>query len=505
MAKDKKARALSAVPVDAAQLTPAAITPDTITPDLDAELEALLDEESDAEFGESEAQVASAEPRAVLKEWSAQDFANIYTRFRPHLERHARRFLRNPSQVDEVVQDAFLYLMVTLPELDSEVGVLRFLKWKTRLLCLDVIRASGRAQISNIDAHAEFESNDPEMGTNLEQAEDAAIVRLALSKLNPRHREVLLASMYEEKSTREIAAQVGLSENATLQLIFRARSAFKKALLGDNFETAGMSVSAILSVAARKAAADAKKVGAQAMVFVLFLMLAVGGFVSFSNRNTDATTVAEGNAPASETSEPVASAPIEAPNAKTATDEAPAETTESAPAKTSAPVIQTVVNTPSQAPAASPSPSSSPFSTNALATIYDSSKSEVFFARTSQSTEDFGVDAAQGYLVNASQGISAEFVFEADAAVPFKNVVVAYIIDGVPYFSYPTVTDVVVGVDQFGIQHVVYFGKAKYFADANRKVYTDDKLSNSTVRIELVIKKDRSGVQSTNLDLLRAE
>jgi RNA polymerase sigma-70 factor (ECF subfamily) len=310
--------------------------------------------------------------------------------------------------------------------------------------------------------------------------------------------------MYEEKSTREIAAQVGLSENATLQLIFRARSAFKKALLGDNVETAGMSVSAILSVAARKAAADAKKVGAQAMVFVLFLMLAVGGFVSFSNRNTDATTVAEGNAPASETSAPAASAPIETPAEQiTATDEAPAEI--AAPAKTSAPVIQTVVNIPSQAPAASPSPSSSPFSTNALATIYDSSKSEVFFARTSQSTEDFGVDAAQGYLVNASQGISAEFVFEADAAVPFKNVVVAYIIDGVPYFSYPTVTDVVVGVDQFGVQHVVYFGKAKYFADSNRKVYTDDKLSNSTVRIELVIKKDRSGVQSTNLDLLRAE
>jgi RNA polymerase sigma-70 factor (ECF subfamily) len=491
------------VPVDAAPITPDAITPDTITPDLDAELEALLDEESDAEFGETEAQVASAEPRAVLKEWSAQDFANIYTRFRPHLERHARRFLRNPSQVDEVVQDAFLYLMVTLPELDSEVGVLRFLKWKTRLLCLDVIRASGRAQISNIDAHAEFESNDPEMGSNLEQAEDAAIVRLALSKLNPRHREVLLASMYEEKSTREIAAQVGLSENATLQLIFRARSAFKKALLGDNVETAGMSVSAILSVAARKAAADAKRVGAQAMVFALFLVLSIGGFVSFANNNPDATTVAEGNAPASETSEPAVTAPTDAPNAKTTTDEAPVATTE--PAPVNAPVISTVVNIPSQAPAASPSPSSSPFSTNALATIYDSSKSEVFFARTSQSTEDFGVDAAQGYLVNASQGISAEFVFEADAAVPFKNVVVAYIIDGVPYFSYPTVTDVVVGVDPFGIQHVVYFGKAKYFADANRKVYTDEKLSNSTVRIELVIKKDRSGVQSTNLDLLRAE
>ncbi len=257
------------------------------------ELEALLDEQSDAEFGETELDVASAEKRAVLKEWSAADFANIYTRYRPHLERHARKWIRNQTQVDEIVQDAFLYLMVTLPELDSELGVLRFLKWKVKNLCIDVMRASNRAYINSIDDVAEPESNEPEIGLELEQAEDAAIVRLALSKLNPRHREVLLASMYEEKSTREIAAQVGLTENATLQLIHRARAAFKKALLGEDVNTEGMSVQAILSVAARKAAADAKKVGAQAMIFVLFLAIAVGGFLNFSRSGSTPKTVAE--------------------------------------------------------------------------------------------------------------------------------------------------------------------------------------------------------------------
>ena len=235
-----------------ADITP--INPSNNLPEEDP-LELLLDEVSDEDFGATRIDDTT---KAVLKEWSAQDFASIYTRFRPHLERHARRFLRNQSQVDEVVQDAFLYLMVTLPELDSELGVLRFLKWKTRLLCLDVIRASGRAQISDIDAHPEFEATNTDVSAEIEHAEDAAIVRLALSKLNPRHREVLIASMYEEKTSAEIAAQVGLTENATNQLIFRARSAFKKALLGDDVDTSGMSVSKILSVAARKAAFEAK-------------------------------------------------------------------------------------------------------------------------------------------------------------------------------------------------------------------------------------------------------
>ena len=332
---------------------------------------------------------------AVLRDWSAQDFANIYTRFRPHLERHARRFLRSQHQVDEVVQDAFLYLMVTLPELDSEIGVLRFLKWKVRLLCLDVIRASGRAIINNIDDIAEPASNDAEVGNEMEHIEDAAIVRLALSKLNSRHREVLLASMYEEKSTREIAAQVGLTENATLQLIFRARAAFKKALLGADVDTTGMSVSAILSVAARKAAEEAKKVGAQAMVFVLFMVLAVGAFVNFGNRNPQ-SVVADGDRTASS-----ASTPETLPSAS-------ASTGESSPA--SIPNRVVVSGTPS------PSPSQS------TSLVVESIKIQPASFGQGVSSRDLaslvGIGASPAYLMNsATTGIQVSYLLEADSNV----------------------------------------------------------------------------------------
>ena len=123
------------------------------------DLERLLDEESDEDFGlpEFKEHLADTLTPAVLKDWTAKDFASIYVRFRPHLERHARRFLQNPSQVEEVVQDAFLYLMTTLPELDSELGVLRFLKWKTRLLALDVIRANSKAHVSSLEFAPEID------------------------------------------------------------------------------------------------------------------------------------------------------------------------------------------------------------------------------------------------------------------------------------------------------------------------------------------------------------
>jgi RNA polymerase sigma-70 factor (ECF subfamily) len=240
-------------------------------------LEQLLDEETDEEFGlpEFKEHFADSLTPAVLKDWTAKDFASIYVRFRPHLERHARRFLTNRSQVEEVVQDAFLYLMTTLPELDSEVGVLRFLKWKTRLLALDVIRANSRANFAPIDDQPEFAANLPELSDSLEQADDAAIVSLALAKLQPRQREALIATLYEEKSNEVVAAQMNLSDNAFRQLLFRSRAAFKKALVGEA-ETAGKTVSQILSMAARKAAAESGKYISAAGAFLLVLAIAVG-------------------------------------------------------------------------------------------------------------------------------------------------------------------------------------------------------------------------------------
>ncbi len=247
-------------------------------------LEQLLDEETDEEFGlpEFKEHFADSLTPAVLRDWTAKDFASIYVRFRPHLERHARRFLTNRSQVEEVVQDAFLYLMTTLPELDSEVGVLRFLKWKTRLLALDVIRANSKASFAPIEDQPEMAANLPELSDSLEQADDAAIVSLALAKLQPRQREALIATLYEEKSNEVVAAQMNLSDNAFRQLLFRSRAAFKKALVGEA-ETAVKSVSDTLSMAARKAAAESGKYISSAGAFLLVLAIAVGVVPNLSN------------------------------------------------------------------------------------------------------------------------------------------------------------------------------------------------------------------------------
>ena len=440
------------------QIKPEEVSLDTSSfeaiPDED-ELDLLLDEVSDEEFGAVE--VKDAKP-VKLKEWKAEEFASIYVRFRPHLERHARKWLSNQSQVDEVVQDAFLYLMVSLPELDSEIGVLKFMKWKVKNLCLDIYRASGKAYIKSIDDIAEPIALNSEMGADIERAEDAAVVRLALSKLNPRHREVLLASIYEEKSTAEIAAQVGLSENATLQLLFRARGAFKKALLGD-VDTNGMSMGAILSVAARKAGEEAKKVGVQAMVLVLFLAVSIGAFFNFNGSSSTVSTVADAPVAESNSNDVVTT--------ETGTRNNPLVVTPASNVR-ERPEVEIDYDT---------------YDPNVL-----SFRTAAFIQSQNEDTEVFVYRDTKGSSnihVQGKEGLDLSFHYDPTAANPISDLLFTFMADGITYKAY-VLNPVITGSNgQFSIS-----GTVSDLIDLNNAVFGGNLLSKAVFNLDFSISGD---------------
>lgn len=252
----------------------------------------LLGENQEGAFGDTEISADSMTilelqgeiETVVLREWTAQDFSRAYVRLRPHLEKHASRFLRDPSQVEEVVQDAFLYLMTALPELESEIGVLRFLKWKTKMLALDLIRLNARYSVTPFEdyEHHLAESNHEDLSLELERADDSAVVSLALAKLSPRQRKVIVETQLLEKPLETVAQDMGLSNNALRQLLHRARAAFKLALVGEA-DVSGLSASVILSLAAKKAARESGKLVAGASAF----LLAIAGVASIGLASLD--------------------------------------------------------------------------------------------------------------------------------------------------------------------------------------------------------------------------
>ena len=473
-------------------------------------LERLLDKESDEDFGapEFKEHLADSLTPAVLKDWTAADFASIYVRFRPHLERHARRYLVNPSQVEEVVQDAFLYLMTTLPELDSEVGVLKFLKWKTRLLCLDVIRINSRAKFAPLDDQPEMVADTPEMSLELERADDAAVVSMALAKLQPRHREALIASIYEEKSTEVVADQLGLSENATRQLLFRARSAFKKALIGE-VETAGMSAGQILSVAARKAAAESGKYITAAGAFLLVLAVSIGVLPNLNQTTTSelATAPTETSQPqatqAQPETEPAQSAPeskeqsaSEAPASEQLTSEAVTEqATEQA---TEQLVIEQVAQV--SAPAAAPVAANEPepiFSEVSLASILATNVTQAGYYTNSYASSDFLSAGFRGSSVEVfgGTGISAFLDLDIPNRTVF-NVVYQMWVDGKRYYAVAENSSTVTNPVGSGYE-VVLRASDFWVVDDSGNVFDQSPLANAVSTVRLSFDSDGNPVNAS--------
>lgn len=219
-----------------------------------------------------------AEAAISVSSWTSEDFAKVYVRYRPRLESYARKFLRDQSEIDEVIQDAFMYLFLSQPELDSEIGVLKFLQWKTRLLCLDIIRVQGRRPLTVLDDSENYDLNlnsSESAADEYDKMFDVAIVHAALSRIPDRQREALIRSEFAEQSAAEIGVELGVSENAVRQLLMRARRSFRNELI-EQVNIAGIDVSEILSVAVRKAKEVSKNAGAMIVALLLPLALVLG-------------------------------------------------------------------------------------------------------------------------------------------------------------------------------------------------------------------------------------
>ena len=203
------------------------------------------------------------------------DFAGLYIRHRSSFANHARRFLRDPRDVDEVVQEAFLRLFLALPELSTELQALAYCRRTVTNLCIDRYRADKRRpRLVNIEALPVSDFPDEELDDPVVQAEDAAFVREALALLTPLHRDALVKREIEEKSIPVIAAELGVPEESVKHLLHRARRALRRHLAKTHLAPgADLEATSTMALLARSAVSGGGRMG----VLVLFVLLALLG------------------------------------------------------------------------------------------------------------------------------------------------------------------------------------------------------------------------------------
>jgi RNA polymerase sigma-70 factor (ECF subfamily) len=159
-------------------------------------------------------------------------YAELVGRHQRRAARIAYHYLRQPADVDEAVQDAFVKAYSHLATFREE---LPFEVWFTRILingCLDRIKARTRRErwmTSMPDGpggERDFAERTPGHGPS---PEDQLLARErrqrlaeSIARLPDRQRSVFMLSHYEGHTSREVSALTGLNESTVRVHLFRA-------------------------------------------------------------------------------------------------------------------------------------------------------------------------------------------------------------------------------------------------------------------------------------------
>jgi len=228
---------------------------------------------------------AASVTETPVSEWSVADLSALYAEQRSSLTAQARRILRSDADAAEIVQESFLKFIMAAPELDTRDRALAYLRTTVNNLCLNQIRATGaRPNLVAIDSDASQERLDEisaqahiPFDATLAAAEDAAIIREALSRLSQDQRTALVMWEMEGRSTEEIATALDTTPANVRHVVARSRASFVRVLSEWVIdEENGTTALEALSASYKKAAELAKKSSKVALSLVLLLASFLG-------------------------------------------------------------------------------------------------------------------------------------------------------------------------------------------------------------------------------------
>lgn len=167
-------------------------------------------------------QVAQGDERA---------FEKLFRSYAPRIFRYAMMHLNDQTKAEEVVQETMLAVWKGAKNFAGRSQVSSWILGIARNKALDHIRARRREPESleekNVDRRVSAQPTPDQIAHKEAQNE---LLRRALAKLAPEHREVILLAFYNDLSYSEIAQMLHCPEGTVKSRVYYAKEQLKKLL-----------------------------------------------------------------------------------------------------------------------------------------------------------------------------------------------------------------------------------------------------------------------------------
>ncbi len=181
---------------------------------------------------------AKAEDARLVRETLAGNqlsFQLLVERYQSRLFALTRHYTRNPVEIEDIVQEAFMKAFRRLDSFDHRSS---FYTWIYRIATntvLDVLKRKGRSPVRTVEDPEVVNDARPVQGVapdaGLEREEISRITHEVLEHLPEIFRTVLVMREFEEMAYQEIADVLAISIGTVESRLFRARARFKDKLL----------------------------------------------------------------------------------------------------------------------------------------------------------------------------------------------------------------------------------------------------------------------------------
>lgn len=161
-------------------------------------------------------------------------FGILVRKYQNRLFNSMVHLLRNSSDAEDVVQDAFL---LALRKLDSFQGNSQFYTWLFRIARNTAISKLRRKkptvslEFTDSQPRLDFPDDGPAPSTDMERRERRTGLMRAMDLLSSEHREILILREMEEQNYETISEILGLPVGTVRSRLHRARSQLKELLL----------------------------------------------------------------------------------------------------------------------------------------------------------------------------------------------------------------------------------------------------------------------------------